>query len=189
MKNIFYIFFISLIASACSQGDSASIEYKNVYSVSLNGLHKKNTELTSLIAFDNQFEKTNFKLKEIDVDIDIDGIDIGTYFSREPLSLKAKSEIKIPLSYTFQSEKVQEKESSKSSFIVSLKGTATFTDEQGNEEKVGFNHKETVNSITNFKEKRKNRKDDSEYEELSKADLRKIRKEKKRDLKLEETNN
>ena len=65
-----------------------------------------------------------------------------------------------------------------------MKGFARFTDEQGNEEEIKFSHKETVNT-SNFKEKKKNRKEDSD-DELSKADLRKIRKEKKRDLKLEE---
>lgn len=187
MRNIFYLLFLGLSLTACNQNDSESVSYKNVYSVNLNGINKKNAQLTASIAFGNQFEKTNFKLKEIDVDISIDGIDIGTYFSREPLTLKSKSEIKIPLLYSFESSKIQDDEgSTSSSYIVVLKGKAIFTDEQGNEEQISFTHKETVNTLSNIKQKRKDRKENLEEEGgLSKSETRKMLKEKKRALKLE----
>jgi hypothetical protein len=91
IKNLLCILFLGLIVSACNRKDSEALVYKDVYSINLNGLHKKNAQLSALIAFESQYEKTNFKLKDIDVDISIDGIDIGTFYSKDPLSLKAKS--------------------------------------------------------------------------------------------------
>lgn len=187
MRNLVLILILGLIGTACNRKDSEALVYNNAYSVNLNGLHKKYAQLSALIAFESQYEKTNFKLKEIDADITIDGIDIGTYFSRDPLTLKAKSEIKLPLSYSFESSKIiDENGSSATSYIVVIKGTASFTDEQGNIEKISFNHKETVNTIAKNKERRKDKKVNSaEEEKLSKSDIRKIRREKKRDLELE----
>lgn len=188
IKNLLSILFLGLIITACNRKDSEALVYKDVYSMNLNGLHKKNAQLSALIAFESQYEKTNFKLKDIDVDISIDGIDIGTYYSKDPLMLKAKSKIKIPLSYTFENSKIQDEDgSSSSSYIVVLKGTASFTDDQGNEEKVSFSHKETVNTIAGFKERRKAKINTSVEKDLSRSEVRKLRKEKRRDLKLEES--
>lgn len=186
IKNLFCILFLGLIVSACNRKDSEALVYKDVYSINLNGLHKKNAQLSALIAFESQYEKTNFKLKDIDVDISIDGIDIGTFYSKEPLSLKAKSQIKIPLTYSFENSKIEDEDgSSSTSYIVVLKGNASFTDDQGNQEKVSFSHKETVNTIAGFKERKKDKKNDSEKDGLSRSEIRKILKEKKRELKLE----
>lgn len=185
MRSFLLILLLGCIATACNRSDSEALVYRNVYSVNLNGLHKKTASLNALIAFESQYEKTSFKLKDIDVDISIDGIDIGTYFSREPLTLKAKSQIKIPLAYSFENSKIVDEAGSNSSYIVVLKGTAKFTDEQGNEQKVNFTHKETVNTIAKNKVSKKNKKKNLDEDELSKTDIRKLRKEKKRDLKIE----
>lgn len=190
MKHILYIFLFSIAFHSCNNSGAGGIVYKNVYSVNIQGLNKKRAAFNALIAFENQHEKGNYRLKEIDVDIVIDGIDMGTYFSRQPLNIKSLSELKVPIDYAIDPVKIQDVGGGfSSSFVVGLKGNAVFTDEHGVETNVSFTHKETVHPIVPKKEKKSAKKDKQiekgEDEELSKSEKRKLNRELKREMKKE----
>lgn len=190
MKYFLYFLIFSVALYSCNNSGSGGILYKNVYSINIHGLNKKKSAFNALIAFENQHEKGSYKLKEIDVDIVIDGIDMGTYFSRQPLNIKSQSELKVPLEYAIDPSKIENADGGyASSFVVSLKGNAIFTDEHGTETNVSFTHKETVYPVVPKREKKsakKGKQEDKENkEELSKSEQRKLNRELKRERKKE----
>lgn len=190
MKHFLYFIIFALALHSCSDSGAGGIIYKNVYSINIHGLNKKRSVFNALIAFENQHEKGSYKLREIDVDIVIDGIDMGTYFSRQPLNIKSLSELKVPVDYTIDPSKIQDADGGfASSFVVVLKGNAVFTDEHGTETNVSFTHKETVHPIVPKKEKKSSKKgkteDKDEEDGLSKSEQRKLNRELKREIKRE----
>ncbi|MCZ2394011.1 MAG: hypothetical protein LC105_09160 [Chitinophagales bacterium] len=164
-------------AISCKNSESGDIIYKDTYNVQLVGLNKKTGAIKIVVGFTNQFEKTDFKLKEMDVDISIGGIDMGTYFSKNTLTIKALSELKVPIEYGINNEKLQDNNGEYSStFVVQLNGTAIFVNEQGEEQEVKFSHKESVNHFASKKEKRRKDKGEGDEEQLSRSEKRKNKK-------------
>ncbi|MCO5230844.1 MAG: hypothetical protein M9958_06775 [Chitinophagales bacterium] len=175
MNKILIIILISFIAIACKRSESGEILYKDTYNIQLTGLSKKTGAIKALIGFNNQFEKTDFKLKEIDIDITIDGIDIGTYFSKNTLTIKALSDLKVPIEYELNNEKLQDdKGEYPSAFVVVLNGTAIFVNDQSQEQEVKFKHKESVNYVLSKRDKKKQDKNDDG--QLSRSEKRKLKK-------------
>ncbi len=188
MKNLFLLVLLSGVLLSCNRSGGGDITYKNAYNVSLNGLNKKRGEVSALIAFQNNYESTDFKLKDVNVDILVDGIDVGTYFSTQPVSIKAQSEAKVPLSYSIDNSKLQNEDGSyASSFVVELNGTATFTNSNGVEEAISFKHKETIQPVVPKKQRKNAREEkvtssdkDGDDTKLKRSEVRKLQKMKRR---------
>lgn len=165
---------------SCNRGEDGELSYKSTYNLNIQGLNKKRGEINALIAFENKHASQDYKLKDINLDITVDGIDIGTYYSRQTLHIKAQSELKVPLVYGVDNTKLQNGDGTFSpSFIVQLQGAATFTNAQGEDVEIEFTHKETVHPIVPKKEKRQLKKQsidsDEEGSQLKKSEQRKLK--------------
>lgn len=181
MKWLTYLLASIILWTSCKSGKDGDIEYVNAYNLQINGLHKKKASVSSLLAFKNTFAASDYKLKDVNLDILVDGIDVGTYYSKSTLSIKAQSELKVPMEYTFDSDKLAVSEG-ESSFVVELKGDVSFTNAQGEDIVVKISHKETVHPIIPKKERKSNKV--SEEEGLSNSELRKLKRELKKEKKL-----
>lgn len=188
MRAFILLVISSLNFISCKSGGDADITFKNVYNLQVKGLNKKKGEIHALLAFKNDLANIDFRLKEVNLDILVDGIDVGTYYSKSTYHVKAQSEVKIPVEYYIDNQKLQNSDGEyPSSFVVKLEGYAVFTDAQGNEVKVNVNHQETAHPIINKKEKREGQSISSEDKNLKKSDVRKLRrKEKKLEKELKE---
>lgn len=148
-----------LLFIGCKSDEKNVIHYKNTYSLQISNLDKKKGKLDALIGFENKAQSTDFKLKDISIDIIIDGIDVGTFYTRSTMDFRAQSQLKTPISFLFDVQKVQRSDGSfPSSFVVQFKGKSTFVDIQGNRSVVRISHKETVKPAKTREQKREDRK-------------------------------
>jgi|GEM_PF-4279914 len=173
MKAKFWaIWGLSLILlAACKNNESGSPEYKDVYSVDITGLNKKRGQVKALIVFKNPHDKVNFKMTRLITDIQVDGEDIGTYVSGRSLGLNALSELKAPLEYAVDNERLKNENGEyASSYTVKLTGEAIFTDQHGQEYNLNFEHKETVNPVIPQKDRRKLKADKKADQQAEKAE-------------------
>lgn len=150
---ILCIAFFTIVA--CKSGSDGDISFKSVYNVQLKGLNKKKGEISALLVLNNTFTDKDYKVKEVNLDILIDGIDVGTYYSTKTLQVKAQSELKIPVEYAIDNQKIQNSDGEYASIlVVKFDGEIVLTDAQGNEQTVKVKHQESVNPIVSKKEKK-----------------------------------
>lgn len=176
MKSLIYLLLSLLLWSCNSSGDKDLLSYKNTYGLSIQDLDKKRVTLNAEIAFDNKSESKDYKLKEINLDIVVDGIDMGTYYSRSVMDFRLQSQLKVPVKHSMDQVKLLgQKDKQPTSFVVQIKGKATFVDIHGKVISVEVQHKETVRPAATRKQKRKERR----------REVRKLKKERKAAQKIE----
>ncbi len=185
MKNVFFWILIMLLTVACRSEDKGSLVYKSTYSLQLKDLDKKRALLQAAIAFENKSGNKDYKLKDINLDVLIDGIDAGTYYSRQPMDFRASSQLKVSVEHSINSSRIWHNDGAiSSSSVVQIRGTATFVDIHGSESIVSVRHKETVRPIAPKKEKRLNKKNQrKEQRELKKLQKKQKKAEQKSDKK------
>lgn len=176
MRSFLLLCMACFVLVACKSGSDGEVSFKSVYNVQLKGLNKKRGELSALVVLDNSFVDKDFKVKEVNLDILIDGIDVGTYYSTKTLQVKAQSELKIPVEYAIDNQKIQNSEGEYSSiFVVKFDGEIVLTDAQGKEQTVDIKHQESVNPIVSKKEKKsKTEVEESEEDKMTRKEKREL---------------
>lgn len=183
MKGWWMIMVAVLAITSCKNQSEGEVTFKSIYNLQLKGLNKKKGDLSALIVLSNSHSGTDYKVKEVNLDISVDGVDVGTYYSRNTLQVKAQSELKVPIEYAVDNQKLQNSKGEYPTvFVVRLTGGIVLTDAQGNEQIVEVAHQESVHPIVSKKERNQNKFSTSDQEEgLSKAEKRLL----KRKLKKE----
>jgi|SRR5690554_1270174 len=160
MKKYFVCLLLLLIVLSCkNSSDKDLLSYKNVYGLSIEDLDKKRALLSAEITFANKSESKDYKLKEVNIDIIVDGIDMGTYYSRDIMDFRSQSQLKVPMKHGLdQGKLIGQKEKLPTSFVVQVKGKASFVDIHGKVVSVSIEHKETVRPATTRRQKRREKR-------------------------------
>lgn len=173
MKSLFTLLLPILILAGCKTPEAAP-EFKSVYEINLSGLGRKTTKLKAFIAFTNPSEAKAYTLASLMTDIEIDGEDVGTFIYNSSLTLQTKSEFKVPLSYSFDTEEIlKSNEEPSASYSVRLKGFVLLLDEAGEKVKITFDHTETIKPIV-LREERKEERMDKRSEKKMLRDAKKL---------------
>ena len=165
MSRIFLLFGLSLsLLLGCNRSEGG-IDFISIHQLELSGLTKKSSTLQAVLTFKNKFKSEDYKLKNLDADITIEGVDVGTFYTKQTLAVKANSEVNIPLSYAVDNARLfQDESESPSSILIKIKGNAVFNNVQGDEQQVSFNHQETISVVVSKRQQRKERRSEAKKE-------------------------
>lgn len=167
---------ISFSFYSCRSDQGKTIDYVGTFNLSIKDLSKKSSDISALLTFENKFDSKVFKLKDANIDIYINGLDIGTFYTKNPLSLKSKSRLNLPLSFKFDNFKVSDENGQyPESFKIQLKGKVSFVDDERNVTELNINHKEVVYPHLSKQEKKKIKKEGKKDKRQQKRESRKLR--------------
>jgi hypothetical protein len=181
MKHIILICLAAaMLATSCNKTDGG-LQFKAVYQLELNGIKKRNAKLNGYMGFENASKKEESTFVSLMADILVDGKDVGTFVYNDDIQIQPASEYKVPLNYSFSSEKLPAKEGDDLTYAIQLKGYAVVKNASGEKQNVPFDHTETV-QVKVQKEERQEKRDEKKEEKMSRKELRKKQME---ELKLE----
>lgn len=181
MKHVILIFLAAtLLLSSCNKSDSG-LRFKAVYQLELVGIKKRSAKLNGYLGFENASKKEEVAFVSLMADVLVDGKDVGTFVFNDDIQIQPVSEYKVPLNYSFSSEKLPAKAEDEFTYAIQIKGYVVVKDAAGDKQNVPFDHTETI-KVKVQKEERQEKRDEKKEEKLSRKELRKKQME---ELKLE----
>ena len=165
-KNLLFILACSLLLLSCTPQNG--VEFNKVASIELGNLKKEQTKLNAILLFNN-ISENSFVVKNIVLDLKIDGKDIGTILVKQPKEVRAHSEFSIPISYAYDTQPIiNPGEEPADVYLVQLSGDLTLKDKNGEEFTVGVSYKEPYAYLTKKEERIDKRKERKEAKQKAK---------------------
>lgn len=159
-KNLFFVLSASLLLLSCVH--QGGVEFNKVGSIELGNLKKEHAKLNAILLFNNISDES-FTVKNVVLDLKIDGKDIGTILVKQPKTVRPNSEFSVPVSYVYATGTVLSPgEEPADVYLVQLSGDLTLKDAKGKEVTVAVKYKEPYAYLTKKEErieKRSERKD------------------------------
>lgn len=156
-KNLLLVLACSLLLVSCVH--QSGIEFHKVGVIELGNLKKEQTKLTAILVFNN-ISDNSFVVKNIVLDLKIDGKDIGTILVKQPKEVRPHSEFSIPVSYAYDTQPIiTPGEEPADVYLVQLSGDLTLKDKDGEEVTVAVNYKEPYAYLTKKEERIEKRKE------------------------------
>lgn len=165
MKKFILLIGCFVLFTACTQ--EIKVEYKKTAEVEIGNLKKDIANFKSTFVFLNLTEE-DLVVRELKVNLKIDGKDIGTIYSRDAKAIRGHSEFSIPVKYEFEAAKIVENKEPETVYLIELDGKLRVRDKAGKEFDVPIKYKEGYT----YKTKKEER--------LEKKEQKKIEKEKRK---------
>lgn len=171
MKKKLLLLFTAFTLFSCKQ-EKKSIEFNKLANLDLGNLSKENAKARGLAVFFNHSEES-YTLKDVVLDLTIDGKDVGTIVSKSGKSIHPRSEFSIPFQYTYSTAPfAEEGHDPASSYAVQFIGTITVKDKDGNLIEKPVKFAETYEYLTK-KEKKKETREERKEERRKRREERK----------------
>ena len=139
MKNTIFIILSIFLFTACKT-DKNAIEFKKVTNIDLGNLSKENATMNATVVFMNNSDQ-EFKLKDIVIDLIVDGKDIGTIVTKSNKLIKANDEFSVPIKYTYNTNSfVARDHEPLGKYELKLTGDLTVLDGNNEEITISINH-------------------------------------------------
>lgn len=157
--------FLSIIGC---KGDKNNPTFKALVNLQLSDLTKKKIELKGNLIFTNPSSES-ITYKKTVADINLDGVDLNTYYHKKTITVKGNKEFSIPIYMSIEPKDIKNKDSKK--VTVKISGEVEFETEKGKVKKIKFSDSQTIN-VEVFKAKAKETKES----ELSEREIKKLEK-------------
>lgn len=127
MQKIFVLLISILIFISCNV-EQKGVEYKRIGDFDLGNLSKDNAKLTGFAVFINLTDK-DLEVKDLILDLSVDGKDIGTIVAKYNKKVAAKAEFSIPFQYNYETSALKtQNHDLNSKYEVILNGNLTLLD-------------------------------------------------------------
>lgn len=167
-RNLTLLFLPLLIFTSCV--NKSGVEYSKVADVDLGNLKKDNAQFTSIVVFNN-ISEDSYVVKNLVLDLKIDGNDIGTILTKIPKGVRPHSEFSIDVDYLFETNKIiKAGEGPSDVYLVQLEGDLTLKDNDGQEITVPVKYKASYAYKTNKEERIEKRKERKEEKKKAKEE-------------------
>lgn len=171
MQKILIIILSVLTFTSCKT-DKKSIEFKKITNIDLGNLTKENATMHATVVFMNNSNE-EFNLKDVIIDLIIDGKDIGTIVTKNNKLIKANDEFSVPIKYTYDTNSFVAKDHEPSSkYELKLTGDLTVLNSKNEEITTSINHSSTYEFQTK-KEIREEKRDTKKEERQKRKEERK----------------
>lgn len=162
MKKILIILFTAFMLTAC-KNEEKIIEFKTIEGIDLGNISKDNATMHATAIFMNSSDK-EFNLKDMVLDLIIDGKDVGTIVVKDDKAIKPNAEFSIPIKYTYETASIVEAGHDPSTtYAVQLNGDLNIKDKEGNDVTTALKYATTFEYHTKKEireEKRETRKEE-----------------------------
>lgn len=162
MKQIIFILLTAFSFTAC-KNEEKIIEFKKIENIDLGNISKENATMHGTATFMNSSDK-EFNLKDLVLDLIIDGKDVGTIVVKNDKVIKPNAEFSIPLKYTYETASIVETGHDPSTtYAVQINGDLNVKDKDGNEVTTSLKYATTYEYQTKKEireEKRETRKEE-----------------------------
>ena len=181
MKHLVVIFFFlfSLIFYGCKKNKD-ELAFKTIVNLNVSDLSKKKVELTGSIVLVNNSEEA-LTYKTLVADVNIEGIDLNTFFNKNKSKINSKKEFIIPLKLTISPDDLIFKNNATA--VVKIVGEVEYETEKAAIKTIRFSDKQIINIEPEKKKKVSKESEKSELNiELTKKELKKLKKQLKKGL-------
>lgn len=160
------IVFLSIVAGC--KGDKNQPTFKALVNLQLSDLSKKKIELKGNLVFTNPSSEGITYNKTI-ADINLDGVDLNTYYHKKTISVKGNKEFSIPIYMSIEPKDIKNKDSKTVSIKIS--GEVEYETEKSRVKKIKFSDNQTINV-----EVLRGRAKEPKESELSEREIKKLEK-------------
>jgi LEA14-like dessication related protein len=155
-----------LLFGSCAH--KSGIEYSKVASIDMGNLKKENARFAAIIAFNNISENP-FVVKNLVLDLKIDGKDIGTILVKNPKEVRPNSEFTLETNYMYESGRLLKPgEEPAEVYLIQLEGELTLKDKNGEELTVPVKYKASYAYLTKKEERIEMRRERREQKKKDK---------------------
>lgn len=123
MKKIVILLLSILIFTFCKNEKLPQCE--NISDVSLGNISKKHSKLEAIIHINNPDKDKSFTLKNVTLDLKINGRESGTMVSVTPREIMGGDNVSVPVSYLLNTEDFVNPDDINGDYNVDFKGTMT----------------------------------------------------------------